>query len=115
MMMRVLLLGLVLWAGPAAAQRGALAAQRESLAASGDRWKLSEDGGIYWEVGAGDVHTDHIEMAGKGIAAIVTYGTGTSGRLKLWQQLVFPGLRKIPNDTRGSYTLKLSDHVADSI
>ena len=119
MMMRALLWGLVLWAGQAAAQRGATAAQRGAVAgavaASGDRWKLSGDGGIYWGVGAGDVHSDHIEMAGKGIAAIVTYGTGFSGRLELWQQLVFPGLRKIPNDTRGSYTLKLSDHVADSI
>jgi hypothetical protein len=42
-------------------------------------------------------------------------GRDASGRLVLRQQLVFPGLRKIPNDTRGSYTLKLSDHVADSI
>jgi len=72
MMMRILLWGIVLWAGPAAAQRGPVAAQQ-------DRWKLSGDGGIYWEVGAEDVHTDHIEMAGKGLAAIVTYGTGTSG------------------------------------
>src|SRR5580698_9275218 len=110
-MMRVLFWGLILWAGPVAAQRGSVG----SVAAPRDRWKLSGDGGIYWEVGAADVHTDHIEMAGKGIAAIVTYGMGYSGRLELWQQLVFPGLRKIPNDTRGSYTLKLSDHVADSI
>ena len=100
-MMRILLLAFVLFAEPAAAQR--------------DRWKLSGEGGIFWEVGAADVHTDHIEMAGKGIAAIVTYGTAASGRLELRQQLVFPGLRKLPNDTRGSYTLKLSEHVADSI
>src|ERR1700744_3156049 len=101
MMMRVFFLGLVLWAGPAAAQQ--------------DRWKLSGDGGISWEVDGKEVHTHHIEMAGKGIAAIVTYGTDTSGRLALRQQLVFPGLRKIPNDTRGSYTVKLQDHVAYSI
>ena len=54
-------------------------------------------------------------MAGKGIAAIVTYGTGPSGRVVLREHLVFPGLRKMPNDTRGSYALDLSDNVADSI
>jgi hypothetical protein len=110
-MMRVLLLGLALWAGPVAAQRDG----GRSDEVRRDRWKLSGDGGIYWEVGAADMHTDHIEMAGKGIAAIVTYGTGAAGRLVLGQQLVFPGLRKLPNDTRGSYTLKLWDHVTDSI
>ena len=125
-MVRVLLWGLVLWATPVAAQQV--------------RWKLSEDGGIFWKVGAGragadgfnvgeggvraghgfahsghNAHTDHIEMAGKGIAVILTYGTDAAGRLVLSQHLVFPGLRTIPNDTRGSYTLKLSEHVADSI
>ena len=112
-MMRVSILVLVLWAVPAAAQRDGFAAP--VAAAQRDRWTMSGDGGICWTVGAGDTHTDHIEMAGKGIAAIVTYGTKASGRPELRQQLVFPGLRKLPNDTRGSYTLKLSDHVADSI
>src|SRR5580692_3482755 len=112
-MMRVFILVLVLWAGPAVAQRDGFAAP--VAVAQRDRWKLAGDGGIFWEVGTGGAHTDHIEMAGKGIAAIVTYGTEASGRPELRQQLVFPGLRKLPNDTRGSYTLKLSDHVADSI
>ena len=96
-----LLLGLLLWAMPTAAQ--------------GVRWHLSGDGGIDWDVGADDAHTDHIEMAGKGIAAIVTYGATSSGRLVLRQHLVFPGLRKMPNDTRGSYALDFSDNIADSI
>jgi hypothetical protein len=100
-MMRLLFVALALWASPAAAQQA--------------RWKLSADGGIYWNVGASEVHTDHIEMAGKGIAAIVTYGTDTTGRLLLRQHLVFPGLRKLPNDTRGSYAVRLADHIADSI
>jgi hypothetical protein len=76
---------------------------------------LVGDGGIYWHIGAGDTHTDHIEMAGMGIATIVTYGTNTEGGLVLRQRLVFPGLRTIPNDTRGSYTLSLADNVVDSL
>src|SRR5882762_3029278 len=100
-MIRFLFFGLFFWTMAARAQ--------------GLRWRLCGDGGISWEVGVGDVHTDHIEMAGKGIAAIVTYGTSPSGRVVLKQHLVFPGLRKMPNDTRGSYALVLSDNVADSI
>ena len=100
-MRRILFWGLLLWALPSAAQTV--------------RWHLSGDGGIDWKVGTADVHTDHIEMAGKGIAAIVTYGTAPSGRLILREHLVFPGLRKMPNDTRGSYALNFSDNVADSI
>src|SRR6202012_843182 len=79
------------------------------------RWRLTGDGGIRWTVGSGGVHTDHIEMAGKGIAVIVTYGVDAGGGLVLRQHLVFPGLRTLPNDTRGSYALKLTERVADSI
>ncbi|GGB02180.1 solute:sodium symporter family transporter [Puia dinghuensis] len=85
------------------------------LSAQQPRWNLSRDKGISWTVQPGRAHSDHIEMAGKGIAAIVTYGVDPSGGLKLQQQLVFPGLRKIPNDTRGSYALRLTERVADSI
>lgn len=90
------------------------------------RWGLTADGGISWTVrsGADDAagfgagafaHTDHIEMAGKGMAAIVSYGVDALGRLVLRQHLVFPSLRTLPNDTRGGYFLKLSEHVVDSI
>lgn len=99
--MRSLLWGLLLWAMPAASQEV--------------RWRLSGDGGIDWKVATADAHTDHIEMAGKGIAAIVTYGTKPSGELILRRHLVFPGLRKMPNDTRGSYALNVEDNIADSI
>ncbi|HTJ13350.1 MAG TPA: hypothetical protein VL547_15045 [Dinghuibacter sp.] len=79
------------------------------------RWCLTGDGGIRWTVGSGRMHTDHLEMAGKGMAVIVTYGVDADGALVLWQHLVFPGLRILPNDTRGSYSLKVAEHVADSI
>ena len=49
------------------------------------------------------------------MAGIVYYGVDARGGLVLRQQLVFPGLRILPNDTRGSYTLKLTERVADSI
>ncbi len=77
------------------------------------RWNMTGDGGISWTVG--DTHTDHLEMAGKGIAAIITYGTDASGGLVLDQELVFPTLRILPNDTRGSLTVRLRAHVMDSV
>lgn len=79
------------------------------------RWHLTPDGGIQWTVRPGAAHTDHIEMAGKGMAAIVTYGVDASGRLVLRQHLVFPTLRTIPNDTRGSFSVTLAARVTDSL
>lgn len=38
------------------------------------RWKFAGDGGISWIVKPGEAHTDNIEMSGKQISAIVTYG-----------------------------------------
>ncbi|HEY8968321.1 MAG TPA: hypothetical protein VIM64_04500, partial [Puia sp.] len=104
-MIRLLLCVFLLWGSDVSAQRV--------------RWGLSNDGGIDWKVDDGSAasttHVDHLEMAGKGIAVIVTYGIDGNKRLVLQQHLVFPGLRKLPNDTRGSYTLKLAERMADSI
>lgn len=97
------------------------------VAAQGTRWVLTPDGGISWTVGGknthmghilhmdGIAHTDHIEMAGKGMAAIVTYGVDGTGELVLKQRLIFPGLRMQPNDTRGSFAVGLQDKVTDSL
>lgn len=79
------------------------------------RWRLTGDRGIRWTVGKGNLRTDHLEMAGKGIAVIVTYGVDAEGALVLSQHLVFPALRTLPNDTRGSYALTVAERVADSI
>jgi hypothetical protein len=44
-----------------------------------NRWQLTEDGGINRNVR--DVHTDHIEMSGKQLSVILTYGRDEKGRL----------------------------------
>ena len=43
------------------------------------RWKINIDGGITWQVKKGDVHHDHIEMAGKQIAVVLRYGVDKTG------------------------------------
>ena len=65
-------------------------------------WKLAPTGGIIWNVKVNEIHTDHIEMSGKQISAIVTYGVDAAGKLVLNKRIIFPLLRTIPNDTRGS-------------
>ncbi len=75
------------------------------------RWGLAEDKGIEWKVDEADTaHTDHIEMSGKQISAIITYGTGARQDVVVKKQLVFPLLRTKPNDTHAS----LQWHVKDA-
>ncbi|MDR6884281.1 hypothetical protein [Bacillus sp. 3255] len=68
------------------------------------RHVLDEDGSIVWDISQDKrlPHYDHIEMSGFQVSVIVSYGVGDSGELKLNRHAVFPGLRTIPNDTRGS-------------
>lgn len=67
-----------------------------------DRWNPEADGSISWNVKQGDAHTDNIEMSGRFISLIATYGVDDRGRLTISRQLVFPMLRTIPNDTHAS-------------
>jgi hypothetical protein len=67
-----------------------------------NRWQLQSDGSILWQVKKGEAHTDNIEMSGKFISAIITYGVDENARLIMNRQLVFPMLRTIPNDTHAS-------------
>jgi len=67
-----------------------------------NRWKLEPDGSIGWLVNKGEAHTDNIEMSGRFISSIITYGVDEKGKLIINRQLIFPMLRTIPNDTHAS-------------
>jgi hypothetical protein len=69
---------------------------------SQNRWSLSADGSISWTIKKGDTHSDNIEMSGRFISVIATYGVDTNGKLISSKQLVFPMFRTIPNDTHGN-------------
>lgn len=73
-----------------------------TVGAQSPRWAFAGDGGIRWAVRASPAHTDHIEMSGKQLSAIITYGTNEQQELLLKKQLVFPMLRTIPNNTHAS-------------
>lgn len=72
------------------------------------RWNLEPDGSISWPVKKGEAHTDNIEMSGRFISMISTYGIDKEGKLISVKQLVFPMLRTIPNDTHASFIYKFA-------
>jgi hypothetical protein len=67
-----------------------------------NRWIPDADGSISWTVTTGESHSDNIEMSGRFISVITTYGVDAKGNLTGTKQLVFPMLRTIPNDTHAS-------------
>ncbi len=69
------------------------------------RWRLGESSAIRWEVSPGAAHLDTIEMSGLQISAILQYGVAADGTLSVSKKLVFPMLRRIPNDTHASLTI----------
>jgi len=67
-----------------------------------NRWNIEPNGSISWKVQKGDTHTDNIEMSGRFVSMIATYGVDEKGMPVLSRQLVFPMLRTIPNDTHAN-------------
>ncbi|MDO6429295.1 hypothetical protein Q4E93_01765 [Flavitalea sp. BT771] len=79
------------------------------------RWRMTPDGGIAWQVEPQAPHMDRIEMSGRQISAIVTYGVDSAGELVWRRRLVFPMLRTLPNNTRGSLQDSFDANIIDSI
>lgn len=79
------------------------------FAQNSKRWNFAIDGGIRWNVKKGLSHTDHIEMSGLQISAIVNYGVDDNGELNMKKKLVFPMLRTIPNNTHASLIVDFDD------
>lgn len=72
------------------------------VARADSRWKIDPDGGISWAVQPGQAHHDQIEMSGRKVSVIVSYGVDNQAALVLKRQVVFPTLRTVPNDTHAS-------------
>jgi hypothetical protein len=64
------------------------------------RWNITDDGAIVWKVTPDESHQDNIEMSGKKLSVIVTYGVDTNQALTLNEFVVFPTFRTVPQDTR---------------
>jgi hypothetical protein len=64
------------------------------------RWSITDDNAIVWTVKPGEAHEDNIEMSGKKVSVIVTYGVDTNQELSLSEFVVFPTFRTVPQNTR---------------
>jgi len=79
------------------------------------RWKLDAGGRISWEVEQGKAHQDHVEMSGRKVSVIVTYGVDERGKLILSRHVVFPMLRFAPNKTRDHLALTFGDDATPRV
>ncbi|NIG54881.1 hypothetical protein F3J22_15420 [Chitinophaga sp. Cy-1792] len=74
-----------------------------TCAAQDTRWKINAGEGITWKINNADTsHTDQIEMSGKQVSAIISYGTGAAQQAVVKKRIIFPMLRTIPNNTHAS-------------
>ena len=79
------------------------------------RWKLGADGRISWGVEQGKAHQDHVEMSGRRVSVIVTYGVDDKGKLILSRHVVFPMLRFAPNKTRDHLALVFGEDTTPRV
>jgi hypothetical protein len=75
-----------------------------SLCVSGqqNRWVPSDTHAIKWTIDNRLPHTDHIELSGQQISAVISYGVNTDSSFFLRRDMVWPLLRTIPNNTHAS-------------
>ena len=73
-----------------------------NFAAAEEIWEIQKDGSIVWNVEEGEEHSDHIEMSGEMHSCVLRYGVRSNGSFAVNNRtIVWPMLRKIPNNTRG--------------
>ena len=71
-------------------------------------WRIEEKA-LIWDVKPNQIHEDKIEMAGLYCASHFNYGMHEDGSLLLSQDFYFPMLRKVPNDTHGTFCFSLKE------
>ena len=79
-------------------------------AESNQRWTLEKDHSLQWDITNDQrlPHQDHLEMSGRQVSVIVTYGVDREGELVLSRHIVWPMLRTIPNNTHASLSYEYS-------
>jgi len=80
-----------------------------------NRWITNEEGGITWIIDNRIPHKDHIEMSGKRISAVVSYGVNEDGSFYVKRDLVWPMLRTIPNNTHASLMHDFQQNISKKL
>lgn len=70
---------------------------------------LGENSEVIWNIASDGVGvSDHIEMAGFYVSAIISYGSDENGELRLMRHITVPSLRLKPNLTSSSFSHNFS-------
>lgn len=64
-----------------------------------NRWDITPEGSIRWEIKEDTPHYDHLEMSGQRLSVVLRYGVDADKAFRLNRSLVFPMLRMKPNET----------------
>ncbi|MEI6138862.1 MAG: hypothetical protein WCP85_06350 [Mariniphaga sp.] len=80
-----------------------------------NRWAITKEGPIRWEIGDNLPHRDNIEMSGKYISTVIRYGVNADKSFWLSRDIVWPMLRTIPNNTHASLTRTFTTDVVGMI
>lgn len=87
-----------------------------SSATAAPSWEINSKGAIEWKVEKAQLpHKDHIEMSGEQMAFVLRWGIDQAGALSLERSLVFPMLRKIPNNTHASLMHRFATDVVSLV
>jgi len=84
-------------------------------AENNNRWNIDANGGISWTIDGRIPHSDHIEMSGLKLSAVLRYGVDANGSFQLNRSLIWPSLRTIPNNTHASLTRRFAWNMTDMI
>jgi len=80
-----------------------------------NRWEMNDQGGITWKIDDRVPHHDHIEMSGKRISTVISYGVESDNTFFIKRDLVWPLLCTIPNNTHASLMHAFSDDIIKTI
>ncbi len=80
-----------------------------------NRWAITKEGAIKWEIGDNLPHRDNIEMSGKYISAVIRYGVNADKSFWISRDIVWPMLRTIPNNTHASLKKTFTTDVVSTI
>lgn len=80
------------------------------------RWNIRKDGVIEWNITENKLpHHDHIEMSGEQMACVLRWGIDENSALTTERSLIFPMLRRLPNNTHASLMHRIALDVPSLI
>ena len=80
-----------------------------------DRWNIEADGSIIWKIDKQVPHFDAIEMSGLKVSTVLRYGVQVDSSFFCERSMVWPMLRRIPNNTHASLMRRFGWNILEMI